>query len=99
MVCYHQNLIMRTLGLTISPFFMITNLGYLGEEKSPSQTNYQLIKIYEVKTKIIKTCKISIGNSVSHETYNISYISQKYMKTYKPIIYMIQKKDMTMICM
>ena len=31
MVYYHQNLIRRTLGLTISLFFMITNLGYLGE--------------------------------------------------------------------
>ena len=40
MVCYHQNLIRRTLGLTISHFFMMKNLGYLGEEKSPPQTNH-----------------------------------------------------------
>ena len=40
MVCYHQNLIRKTLELTISPFFMMTNLGYLGEEKSFPQTNH-----------------------------------------------------------
>ena len=33
MVCYHQNLIRRILGLTVSPFFIMINLGYLGEEK------------------------------------------------------------------
>ena len=33
MVCYHQNPIRRTLGLTISPFLMMTNLGYLGEKE------------------------------------------------------------------
>ena len=78
MVCYHQNLIKRTLGLTISPFLMMTNLGYLGEEKNlPLKPIMdQQIKIYEVKTKIIKICEFLIGNSVSHETYNISYISK-----------------------
>ena len=40
MICYHQNLIRKTLGLTIFPFFMMTNLGYLGEEESLPQTNY-----------------------------------------------------------
>ena len=33
MVCYHRNPIRRTLGLTISPFLMLTNLGYLGEKE------------------------------------------------------------------
>ena len=57
MVYYHQNMIRITLGLTISSFFMMTNLGYLEEEESPPQTNHgSRIKIYEVKTKIIKTC-------------------------------------------
>ena len=40
MVCYRQNPIMRTIGLTISHFFMMTNLGYLIEEESPPQTNH-----------------------------------------------------------
>ena len=44
MVCYHQNPIRRTLGLTISPFFMMKNLGYLGEKKSPPQTKHRSIK-------------------------------------------------------
>ena len=44
MVCYHQNPIRRTLGLTISPFLMMTNLGYLGENKSPPQTKHGSIK-------------------------------------------------------
>ena len=35
MVCYHQSAIRRTLGLTISPFSMMTNLGYLGDQESP----------------------------------------------------------------
>ena len=76
MVCYHQNLIRRPLGLTISYFFMMTNLGYLGEEKNLSLKPImdQSIKIYDVKTKIMKTCEFSIGNDVSRETYNISYI-------------------------
>ena len=56
MVCYHQNLIMRTFGLTISLFFMMKNLGYLRGEESTLQTNHGSIKIYEVKTKKIKTC-------------------------------------------
>ena len=52
MICYHQNLIRRTLGLTISPFFMMKNLGYLGEEESPPQTNHgSTIKIYNVKNQ------------------------------------------------
>ena len=40
MICYHQNLIRRTFGQTISHFLMMTNLGYLGEEESPPQTNH-----------------------------------------------------------
>ena len=41
MVCYHQNPIRRTLGLTISPFLMMTNLGYLGEKEiSPSNQSW-----------------------------------------------------------
>ena len=69
MVCYHQNLIRRIIGLTIFPFFMMINLGYLGEEKNlPLKPIMdQSIKIYQFKTKIIKTCEFSIGNSVSHE--------------------------------
>ena len=43
MVCYHQNLIRRTLGLTISHFLMMTNLGYLGEEKKISSSNQSWI--------------------------------------------------------
>ena len=43
MVCYHQNLIMRTLGLTISHFFMMSNLGYLGEEKKSPPSNQSWI--------------------------------------------------------
>ena len=44
MVCYRQNPIRRTLGLTIFPFFMMTKLGYLEEEEeSPSQTNHETI--------------------------------------------------------
>ena len=76
MVCYHQNLIRRTLKLTISLFFLMKNLGYLGKEKDLllKPIMDQQIKIYEVKTKIIKICGFLIGNSVSHETYNISYI-------------------------
>ena len=58
MVCYRQNLIRRTFGLTISPFFMMTNLGYLGEKKNiPLKPIMdQSLKIYDIKTKIIKTC-------------------------------------------
>ena len=44
MVRYHQNLIRRTLGLTISSFFMMTNLGYLGDNKSPPQTKHGSIE-------------------------------------------------------
>ena len=48
---------------------MMTNLGYLGEEKNlPLKPIMdQTIKIYEFKTKIIKTCEFSIGNNVNHE--------------------------------
>ena len=69
MVCYHQNPIGRTLGLTISPFFMMTNLGYLGEKEiSPSNQSWiNQFKIYEFQTEIIKTCEFSIGNNVNHE--------------------------------
>ena len=75
MICYHQNLIRRTLGLTISLFFMMTNLGYLGEEKNLllKPIMDQSIEIYECKTKIIKTCEFLIGNNVTHENI-ISYI-------------------------
>ena len=56
MVCHHQNMIRRTLGLTISPFFMMTDLGYLGEEESFPQTNHgSIVKMHEAKNKIIKT--------------------------------------------
>ena len=52
MICYHQDLIRRTLGLTILFLFMMTSLGYLGEEESPPQTNHgSIIKIYEVKPR------------------------------------------------
>ena len=56
----------------------MTNLGYLREEKNlPLKPIIdQSIKIYDVKTKIIKTCEFSIENGVSHETYSISYISK-----------------------
>ena len=59
MVCYHQNPIKRTLGLTIFPFLMMTNLGYLGEKKkSPPQTNHGSIK------------RFLIENNVNHENLN-----------------------------
>ena len=58
MVCYHQNPIRRTLGLTISPFFMMTNLGYLGGKKSPPQTNHGSIN------------RFSIGTNIKHENLN-----------------------------
>ena len=74
---------------------MITNLSYLGEEKSPPQTNHgSTIQIYEVKTKIIKTClrEFAIRNNVSHETYrHIIYKSNVLQSsTYDP------SDDMTM---
>ena len=74
-VCYHQNPIKRTLGLTISLFFMMTNLGYLGEKEiSPSNQSWiNQFKIYEFKTEINKTWKFSMGNNVKHEN-SISYI-------------------------
>ena len=61
MVCYHQNLIRRTLGLTISPFFMMTNLGYLGEEKSPPQINHGSIKWF------------LIGSNVKHVKWTVDH--------------------------
>ena len=75
MVCYHQNPIRITLGLTISPFFMMTNLDYLGEKEiSPSnQLWINQFEIYEFKTKIIRTCEFSRGNNANHEN-SISYI-------------------------
>ena len=85
MVFYYQNLIRRTLGLTISPFFMMKNLGYLREEKNlPLKPIMdQSIKIYECKTKIIRTCEFSIGNNVNHEN-SISYI-YIYTHTYSKV--------------
>ena len=72
MVCYHQNPIGRTLGLTISPFFMMTNLSYLREKEiSPSNQSWiNQFEIYEL------TCEFSIGNKVNHEN-SISYIYSK----------------------
>ena len=58
MVCHHQNPIKKTIGLTISPFFMMTNLGYLGEKKSFPQTNHGSIK------------QFLIGSNVKHENLN-----------------------------
>ena len=99
MVCYHQNPIGRTLRLTISLFFMMTNLGYLGEEEiSPSnQWWINQFKIYEFKTKIIKTCEFSIGNNVNHEN-RISYIYSKVKCTRNINIWKTYEKSMTMIC-
>ena len=50
MICYHQNPIRRTLGLTISPFLMMTNLDYLGEKEiSPSNQSWINQTISNVK--------------------------------------------------
>ena len=88
MVCYHENPIRRTLGLTISPFFMMTNLGYLGEKKSFPQTNHGSIK------------QFLIGSNVKHENeqwiIKISY--HIYMET-KPHMYKQDRYEMTMTCM
>ena len=96
MVCFHQNAIRRTLRLTISPYFMMTNLGYLGEKKiSPSNQSWiNQSEIYEFKTEIISTCEFSIGNNVNHEN-SISYIIKSNVHETK----LIQTDDMIMLCM
>ena len=54
-VCYHQNQIRKTLGLTISPFLMMTNLGYLGEKKiSSSNQSWINQSIFNRKQWIMK---------------------------------------------
>ena len=87
---------MRTVGLTISPFFMMTNLGYLGEKKkSPPQTNHGSIN------------QFSIGNNVKHKNLSRKQWIMKiayhiYMVTshvHENITFMLIKIDMTMICM
>ena len=87
MICYHQNPIRRTIGLTISPFLMMTNLSYLGEKEiSPSnQAWINQTKIYEFKTEIIRTCEFSIGNNVNHENI-ISYIVKSNVHKTKQMI-------------
>ena len=88
MICYHQNPIRRTIGLTISPFLMMTNLSYLGEKEiSPSnQAWINQTKIYEFKTEIIRTCEFSIGNNINHENI-ISYIVKSNVHKTKQMIW------------
>ena len=83
MVCYHQNPIRRTLRLKISPFLMMTNLGYLEEKKISSSNQSQINQtISNVKHE-----KLMDKNIIS---YHIIYI-------WKPHMY--NKIDMTMITM
>ena len=80
MVCYHQNLIRRTIWLTISLFFIMTNLSYLGEEEYPPSNQSwinqsKFMKLKPRKSRHAKENEFWIRNSVSHETYSIIYIS------------------------
>ena len=73
-VCYHQNMIRRTLGLTISPFFMMSNLGYLGEKKiSSSNQSWINQSIFNRKQWIMKIAH-HIYMVTSHVHENITYM-------------------------
>ena len=101
MVYYHQNMIKKTLGLTISPFFMMTNLAYLGEKKIfPSNQSW----IYNQYLRILKPRQsrhirenLQQENNVSHQIYrHIIYHKSNVSINTSYVQYVRSKK---MICM
>ena len=96
MVCYHQNPIRRTIGLTISPFFYDDKPWLSMRKKNlPLKPIMDQTINFQYETNV-KQKHLNRKQWIMKITYHIYMVISH---VHKNITYMLIKIDMTMICM